>query len=408
MSVSDARSYADTWGLLQEAFKLAEEGGASPIILSSLPLSVGEGHRHTRLPLVVVPSGRLIATAIGMRAVLPDHMLVLVGAADNVTLGTNHLIHAARRNMGMIMLLLRSDVLETEAGLDRAGWIETDHGGVPAPAGTPLEWATALDAGVVGRGLLTDPAGLTQLLLEAYEHGGFSVIGVTADRSLPIGIHSTNDWPEYFSAYRRWAEPLLKSGPQQINPPKVEMAEGAPDRVEVRLAGLGGQGVKLAGTILSEAAGIFAGMWATHHGEYGSATRGGPSKVDVVYGARPITYAGADHPDVMVILSEGALMGQSGAIGPQTTLVVDDSLEGDTPEGVIRLPLIRLAREHTGKPIAAGITGLGGVAAFATGLTLEQVKTATAEHLPARIAEKNISAMEAAYELAMATMGATL
>ena len=47
---------------------------------------------------------------------------------------------------------------------------------------------------------------------------------------------------------------------------------------------MGGQGVKLSGTILSEAAGLGEGLWATHYGEYGSATRGGPSKVDIVMG----------------------------------------------------------------------------------------------------------------------------
>ena len=61
-------------------------------------------------------------------------------------------------------------------------------------------------------------------------------------------------------------------------------------RCEVRIAGLGGHGVKLAGTVLSEAAGFHEGLWATQRGDYGSATRGGPSRVDVVLGSDAITY----------------------------------------------------------------------------------------------------------------------
>lgn len=405
--MGDTQTYAGTWALLQEAFEQAEKSGASPIILSSLPLGAGKGHQHTPMPFILVPSGRLIATAIGMRAVLGDRMIILVGAADSVTLGTNHLIHAARRNMGMILLLLRSDVLDFDAGLDRSGWVETGHAATPTPVGTPLEWATELDAGMVARGLLSDPVGLAKLLVKAHEHGGFSMIGVTNDDKLPIGIQSTNDWPEYFTAYRRWAEPLRKPEHHVPSRARAAMAPDAPSRIEVRIAGLGGQGVKLAGTILSEAAGIFGGMWATHYGEYGSATRGGPSRVDVVYGARPITYAGADHPDVLVILSEGALRSQRHSIGANTTVIVDDSIEGGFPEGALQLPLIRLAREHTGKPIAAGIAGLGSIAAFAEGLSLDHVKAALVERLPSRVADENISALEAAYELAFATTGAT-
>jgi len=399
-------TYAGTWSLLQEAFRLAEERGASPIVLSSLPFSADTHHAHTSLPFVLVPSGRLIATGIGMRAVLPDNMLILVGAADSVTLGTNHLIHAARRNMGMTLLLLRSDVLTLDEGLDRTGWVETGHGEGVTPAGTPLDWATELGAGMVARGLLTDPEGMAELLVRAHNHGGFAVVGVTINPDLPIGIQSTNDWPEYFTAYRRWAEPLYKPEPDISAVPKVARADDAPERVEVRIAGLGGQGIKLAGTILSEAAGIYAGLWATHFGEYGSATRGGPSKVDVVYGAHRITYAGADHPDVLVVLSDAALRNQVENVGENTTLIVDESLEEETPAPALKLPLIRLAREHTGKPIGAGVACLGAVAAFADGIGLDQVRDAISKRLPSRIADKNISAMEAANELA--TTGAKL
>lgn len=402
-------SYPLAWDLLHHALDRVEAAGHSPIVLSSLPYSAvdhdGHHHDHTGLPFVLVPSGRLIATAIGMRAMLPDPMLVLVGAADSVTLGTNHLIHAARRNMGMILLVLRSDVLDVPEGLDRAGWVETGFGDGAAPAGTPLDWATELQAGMVARGLLTDPDGLAELLVTAHRQAGFSVIGVTADESLPIGIQSRSDWPEFFTSYRQWAERLQKAPAAAVLPPRPRRRDDAPERVEVRVVGLGGQGIKLSGTVLSEAAGIHAGLWATHHGEYGSATRGGPSKVDVVYGARPITYAGADHPDVLVILSDNALTGQRAAVGPRTTLVVDDSLEGEVPAGAVRLPMIRLAREHTGKAIAAGIACLGAVAAYADGITVDQVMAAATARLPGRMAEKNLSALETTYQIAKGAVG---
>ena len=108
------------------------------------------------------PPGRLIAIAIGLRAALPDTPLLLVGAADSITIGTNHLIHAARRNIGMTLLLLRSDVLPPEhAHLDRIGWGSPANQADLEASGTPLEWATTLQAALVGRGSIQDPEGRT-------------------------------------------------------------------------------------------------------------------------------------------------------------------------------------------------------------------------------------------------------
>lgn len=406
MTIEATSDYDLTWHHLRRAFESVATRGADPIVLSTLPHRTDQHHDHTRLPFVLVPPGRLVATAIGMRAALPQKMLVLVGAADNVTLGTNHLIHAARRNMGMILLVLRSDLLPTDAAaLDRSGWVETGYR-EGLPSGTPLDWATALNAGMVARAVISDSDAVAELLLEAHRRGGFSVIGLTKDSSLPIGIQSTNEWPEFFTAYRRWAEPLRRDDAGLQSAPSVTPDVDAPERVEVRIAGVGGQGVKLAGTILSESAGLEAGLWATHYGEYGSATRGGPSKVDVVFGSDRISYAGADHPDVLVVLDSSAMGAALRAAGPNTNLVVDADLETDIPETAIRVPLVRLAREHTGKPIAAGVTSLGSVAALADGIGAETIIAVVNRKLPGRVAEKNTAALTEAHALTMDQIGA--
>lgn len=401
-------NYARTWHHLQRAFEAVAAKGHEPIILSALPFRTDTHHDHSRLPFVLVPPGRLIATAIGMRAALHDAMLVLIGAAETVTLGTNHLIHAARRNMGMTLLVLRSDLLAGgDDELDRSGWIETGHP-TGVPAGTPLDWASALQAGLVARAEMSKPDELADLLIDAHRRRGFSVIGLTDDTSLPMGIQSTNEWPEFFGAYREWAAPLLRDDHALSPVPTVTPDPDAPDRVEVRIVGIGGQGVKLAGTILSEAAGLGAGLWATHYGEYGSATRGGLSKVDVVYGRQRITYAGSDHPDVLIALSTAGVENNRSAVGPNTHVVVDEDVDGEAGAEALEVPIIRLARAHTGKPIAAGVTSLGCVAALADGIDLETIEEVVNRKLPGRIAGKNVSAMVEAYETTMDRIGALI
>ena len=363
-------------------------------------------HDHTHFSLVLGPPGRLIAIAIGLRAALPDTPLILVGAADSITIGTNHLIHAARRNIGMTLLLLRSDVLPPdEAQLDRTGWGSLENQAALEASGTPLEWATALQAALVARGSIRDPSGLADLIVEAVNADGFGVIGVTSDPSLPLGVVSRIEWPEYFSAYRELVDPLKGTGRPAEPIPTPEVRAGAPDRVEVRIAGIGGQGVKLSGTILSEAAGLAEGLWATHYGEYGSATRGGPSKVDIIMGAQPITYAGADRPDVLVLLNQSAAAANLGSRQPATHLVVDEGSFEPVPEGALEVPIVRLAREHTGKPIAAGVTSLGCIAALSDVVSLDSVVSAVGQRLPGRAVESNTASLLAAYEYTKELIG---
>ncbi len=400
--------YATTWDSLQATFEAVARRRSEPIILSSLPFMPDAGHRHTRFSLVLGPPGRLIAVAIGLRAALPDTPLVLVGAADSITIGTNHLIHAARRNIGMTLLLLRADMLpQDEAQLDRIGWGTPGNQADLEASGTPLEWATALQSSLVARGSIHDPDGLAGLIAEAVDADGFGVIGVTADPTLPVGVFSRVEWPEYFSSYRELVGPLVGTARPRSSPPATTMREGAPPRVEVRIAGVGGQGVKLSGTILSEAAGLGEGLWATHYGEYGSATRGGPSKVDIVMGAEPITYAGADRPDVLVLLSKGAAQANLPSRQPWTRVVVDEGSVDPVPEGALDVPIVRLAREHTGKPIASGVTSLGCVAALNDAVSLESVMAAVRRRVPGRAVESNEAALMAAYEYTSKLIGGT-
>jgi 2-oxoglutarate ferredoxin oxidoreductase subunit gamma len=398
------RAFATTWQLLLDAICTLMGLGADrdpPVVLSSLPDLPYPVKGRAPLSFIQGPPGRNIALAIGLRAALPKAPLILIMNADSVTLGTNHLIHAARRNIGMTLLLLRSEVTATADGdaLDRMRWGLPAYQQIIETAPTPLDWVSALGAAFVGRASLRDPDHLAVLIHEAVEASGFSVIGVTAGADLQLGVLSRTEWPEYFTAYREWARPFQQVGKTVLGKGKSGLHKSSRNvpRCEVRIAGFGGQGVKLAGTVLSEAAGLHEGLWATQRGDYGSATRGGPSMVDVVIGSDPITYAGADHPDVLVVLSRGAAQRYAGAMKPNARLVADPGEVGALPPGAIPVPVTALAREHTGKPIAAGMVSLGCVAALSEAISLESLRQSIAEHVPRAAVAKNLAAMEAGY-----------
>lgn len=408
------RRFATTWQLLLDSICTtmgALPGHEPPIILSSLPdLPYARDGRDGPAPLSFIqgPPGRNIALAIGLRAAKPDTPLVLLMNADSVTLGTNHLIHAARRNIGMTLLLLRSELTQHEGGgnLDRTGWgMPAYQRELEAPS-RPLDWVSALDAALVGRANLRQPDELATLLARAVSTPGFCVIGVTTDDHLPTGVLSTCDWHEYFAAYREWAAPLRRAVLAEPMPatettprPRREVP-----RFEVRIAGLGGQGVKLAGTVLSEAAGLVEGLWATQRGDYGSATRGGPSMVDVVLGSEPITYPCADHPDVLVLLTQAAADRWARSARPGATVIADAIEVTRPPPGALAVPISALARQHTGKPIAAGVVTLGCVAALNDAVSLDALGKGLAANMPASIVAANVAACAAGFAATRAAL----
>lgn len=397
------RRFATTWQLLMDSTCTVMGLGGDrepPVILSSLPDLPYPLKGRAPLSFVQGPPGRIIALAIGLRAALPNTPLVLIMNADSVTLGTNHLIHAARRNVGMTLILLRSEVTETtdRPPLDRMQWGLPSYQQDLESAVKPLEWVSALNAAFVGRGSLQDPDGLAAIIHQAIETPGFSVVGVTAGADLEIGVLSQSEWPEYFTAYREWAASFVSAG--------TGLAKGKPalpkstrhvSRQEMRIAGLGGHGIKLAGTVLSEAVGLYEGLWVTQRGEYGSATRGGPSMVDVVIGSDPITYAGADYPHVLVVLTQRAADRYASARNPDGHLIADPGEVARLPNGAVPVPIAALAREHVGTPIAAGMVSLGCIAAVSQAVSLDSLRRSVAEHVPRKVMEKNVAALEAGY-----------
>jgi len=408
------RRFASTWQLLLDSICTvmgSVDPREPPIILSSLPdLPYACGGRDGPAPLSFIhgPPGRNIALAIGLRAARPRVPLVLVMSADSVTLGTNHLIHAARRNIGMTLLILRAELTRgvQKSTMDRAGWdLPAYQRDLESPS-RPLDWVSALGASLVGRGNLDDPDELARLIRRALATPGFSVIGVTTEPSLATGVLTENPWPEYFDVYREWAAPLAAAGcaavPVHRSP--VHTAKRAVPRCEVRIAGLGGHGVKLAGTVLSEAAGFHEGLRATQRGEYGSATRGGPSMVDVVLGSDAITYPGADHPDVLVVLSQRAADRYARDLKPGARVIADPAEVGTLPRGAIAVPITALAREHTGKPLAAGVVALGCVAALCDAVSPSALNESLAGNVPRALVAGNIAACAAGFAATRAAL----
>jgi|UniRef100_A0A7C4ASP7 2-oxoglutarate ferredoxin oxidoreductase subunit gamma len=181
------------------------------------------------------------------------------------------------------------------------------------------------------------------------------------------------------------------------------------EKREIRLAGFGGQGIILAGHILGKAASIYEKKNAVFTQSYGPEARGGSCSADVVVSDGLIHYPKVSQPDVLVLMSQGALETYGGNIKEGGLLVIDEDLVvlAETPANVVlrKVPATRIA-EGMGRRIVANIVMLGGVTALASLVSYEAMKESVLSSIPRGTEEFNLTAFNNGYEYGMALLGA--
>ncbi len=178
-------------------------------------------------------------------------------------------------------------------------------------------------------------------------------------------------------------------------------AKNHSSRMEIRLAGEGGQGMILAGIILAEAAAIYDKKNATQTQSYGPEARGGASKAEVV-----IAQGEIDHPevivaDVLVAMSQEACDKYSNNLKKDGLLIVDQERVGRVPSSrAIKVPITRLAQESSGKSITANVVALGVLVGLTGVVSREAIIQAVAARAPKGTEEMNRSALSAGFAAA--------
>ncbi len=128
--------------------------------------------------------GRAPAIATGVKCARPDlSVWVVTGDGDGLSIGTNHLIHALRRNADLKILLFNNRIY----GLTKGQYSPTSEFGKrtkSSPLGTieqpirPILTALAAQATFVARTLYADPGHLAETLAAAARHRGAAFIEI--------------------------------------------------------------------------------------------------------------------------------------------------------------------------------------------------------------------------------------
>ncbi|WP_297438203.1 2-oxoacid:ferredoxin oxidoreductase subunit gamma [Thermococcus sp.] len=166
--------------------------------------------------------------------------------------------------------------------------------------------------------------------------------------------------------------------------------------MQIRFAGIGGQGVVLAGVILGEAAAI-EGLNVVQTQDYSSASRGGHSIADVIISKEPIYDVMVTEADVLVALAQlGYDTVKNSLKGDGLLIVETDLVKPERPH--IGAPFTRLAEESTGLALTVNMVVLGYLVAKTGVVRRESVEEAIKRRVPKGTEEVNLKAFRAGYE----------
>jgi 2-oxoglutarate ferredoxin oxidoreductase subunit gamma len=173
------------------------------------------------------------------------------------------------------------------------------------------------------------------------------------------------------------------------------------DRVEIRIAGTGGQGLILAGKMLAEA--LVAGGWHVAQSQtYEPTSRGGFCNSDVVLSRADVDYPLASALDCLVLLDRIAVGRSWPLLKPGALVLADTRLCPELPEGgcaALHLPMTRTAIE-LGSERVANIVALGALAVLAELCARTTLREAVLADTPRGFVDLNIAALSAGVELA--------
>lgn len=171
---------------------------------------------------------------------------------------------------------------------------------------------------------------------------------------------------------------------------------------EIRIAGVGGQGLVSASVILAEALGVVRGLEVVQTQFYASNITGGASSGDVVVSDEKIIFPWVLEPDLLIALAQDAVNAHAAKMRPGTRVIVDDIMATDiAPFGkdveVYWAPLTATA-DKVGFRKCANIVALGALSRLSGLLELEQIAQAVRSRAPGK-PDTNRKAVEAGYAL---------
>lgn len=171
--------------------------------------------------------GRPIAFATGIKLNLPEKKVMVVsGDGDLTAIGGNHLIHAARRNIEMVVICVNNGIYGMTGGQAapttprEARTITTPHGSIENTFDiSPM--VQAAGASYVARWTTHQPRQLTKGIKKAIQKKGFAFVEVISQCPVQFGAKTgAGGAVEMLETYRKSSISVKKAG--EMSPQEIE------------------------------------------------------------------------------------------------------------------------------------------------------------------------------------------
>jgi pyruvate/2-oxoacid:ferredoxin oxidoreductase beta subunit len=276
--------------------------------------------------------GRSITYATGIKLARPDLKVIVIMGDGGTGIGGAHLINAARRNIGLTVLVFNNFNFGMTGGQHST---TTPPGAITSttPGGNverPLDicaTVAANGAGYVWRGTNFEeelPARIAEAvrsecfaLLDIWElctayyvpsnHASRKTLGTMMETlNLKPGLIHRAEHPEYAAAYRIGALPMIGKPLPASRP--IEQRFTSPLTRPFRLVIAGSAGAKVRSTahLVGESA-LMSGLFAAQRDDYPITVKTGHSIAELVLSPRTIDYTGIARPDALILLSQDGL-----------------------------------------------------------------------------------------------------
>ncbi len=170
---------------------------------------------------------------------------------------------------------------------------------------------------------------------------------------------------------------------------------------EIRITGLGGQGVILCGFIIGKAASIFNEQHATLTQSFGPEARGSACSAQVVVSDDRVLYPYVTAPHMLVAMSNDGYLKYKDTLAEESILVYEKDLvkpeKHDNKIKAFGVPATRFA-EELGRKIVLNIVMLGSFGAVTGLVPHEALRKAVETSVPSGTEELNLKAFDRGYE----------
>ena len=175
-------------------------------------------------------------------------------------------------------------------------------------------------------------------------------------------------------------------------------------KVEIRLTGIGGQGVVLSSVILGRAASVYDKINAVQTQTYGSDMRGGDVCTEVIIFEEKIIYPVINNPNILVTLDQKAYDSHVNNLRSDGTLITDSDLveTSSLKDGISHYheSFNKIAIEELKKKAVANMIMLGFLQEKTKIVTLNAIEKAVADLVPPKTIDLNLKALQIGVNIA--------